>query len=530
MADMEFTQICKEILGIGKKLEKIEPDELRKIKTDIERISELVAANKTLFDTDKKDFDGKYNKIVEIIKTFDTLKAQIEEVLKSGTINDSAEALISTFSSKKIMALLNEAKGVVDEKFSTIHKNGITPWNSTLEYPAGAISVLNGKLYQAKTQNTNKKPSENKEIWRVIASEEWCEQTFLNKNEKIDAYTKQESDDKFVPKTELTDGLPIGAYLSYPSQKTIPAGFLIADGRSLKKSEYPELFNVLGYIYGGSGENFNLPNFADGKFMRSIGGNAAGLGVVQQDAIDVNSLQLRSIVTDNLGNRNVYGTTGNDYRAVQYTYSATGTDIAYKSVAGKEDKPIFATSKPANENRPLNMSVVVLIKAKDVISPSAGQIDKSIIATEAKAGVVKLKNSITAQQEDVAITEKAVSELFSQVDFRCAARVIFNGQGSVSIIDSKNISSIVKNGAGDYTIKFLKPMEDTNYYIFTSLEPFNTAGPNHVAHPQYQGIKRDSLRIITGYGATSFSDEIRVQVMIFIKSKIKRAKDEKDNL
>jgi len=171
----------------------------------------------------------------------------------------------------------------------------------------------------------------------------------------------------------------------------------------------------------------------------------------------------------------------------------------------------------ANENRPLNMSVVVLIKAKDVISPSAGQIDKTIVATEAKAGVVKLKNSITAQQEDAAVTEKAVSDLFSQIDLKCVVRVTFSGQGSVSIIDSKNISSIVKNGVGDYTIKFLKPMEDTNYYIFTSLEPFNTAGPNHVAHPQYQGIKRDSLRIITGYGATSFSDEARVQVMIFIK-------------
>lgn len=410
MADKEFTQICKEILGLSKKLEKIEPEELRKIKTDIERISEAITADKTLFDTNKKDFDGKYNKIAEIIKTFDTLKAQIEEVLKSGTINDSAEALISTFSSKKIMDLLNEVKGVVDEKFSTIYKNGITPWSSSLDYPAGAISVVDGKLYQAKSENINKNPSENKEIWHVIASEEWCEKTFLNKNEKIDAYTKQESDEKFVPKTELTDGLPIGAYLSYPSQKTIPAGFLLADGRSLKKSEYPELFNVLGYIYGGSGENFYLPNFSDGKFMRSIGGNAAALGAAQGDAIDINSLQLRSIVTDNLGNRNVYGTTGNDYRAVQYTYSNTGADIAYKSVAGREDKPIFATSKPANENRPYNMAVVVIIKAKNVNTPTAGQIDKTILATEAKSGIVKLKNSITAKQEDAAVTEKAVAE------------------------------------------------------------------------------------------------------------------------
>lgn len=399
MADKEFTQICKEILGIGKRLEKIEPEELRKIKADIEKISELVAANKTLFDTDKKDFDGKYNKIAEIIKTFDTLKAQIEEVLKNGTINDSAEALISTFSSKKIMDLLNEAKRAIDEKFSIIHKNGITPWSSSLDYPAGAISVFDGKLYQAKSENINKKPSENKEIWHVMASEEWCEKTFLNKNEKIDAYTKQESDGKFALKNELTDGLPIGAYLSYPSQKTIPASFLIADGRSLKKSEYPELFNVLGYIYGGSGENFNLPNFSDGKFMRSIGGNAAGLGVVQQDAINTKKLQIRSLTTDNAGTRYIYGTnTTSDFRGVAFTYSNTGSDLEYKSVAGKDNADIFSSTKKADETRPYNMAVVVIIKAKNVNTPTAGQIDKTILATEAKSGIVKLKNSITANK------------------------------------------------------------------------------------------------------------------------------------
>ena len=193
MVDKEFTQICKEILGIGKKLEKIEPDELKKIKTDIERISEAVTADKTLFDTNKKDFDGKYNKIAEIIKTFDTLKAQIEEVLKSGIINDSTEALISTFSSKKIMDLLNEAKRAIDEKFSIIHKNGITPWSSSLDYPAGAISVFDGKLYQAKSENINKNPSENKEEWRVLASEEWCDATFFKKTDKIDTATEQKA-------------------------------------------------------------------------------------------------------------------------------------------------------------------------------------------------------------------------------------------------------------------------------------------------------------------------------------------------
>ena len=194
--------------------------------------------------------------------------------------------------------------------------------------------------------------------------------------------------------------LPIGSYINYPTQRVIPAGFLIADGRSLKKSEYPELFNVLGYIYGGSGENFNLPNFADGKFMRSIGGNAAGLGVVQQDAFQGHFHKWRDSTTVVGWTYNVVGNTSNHF----------GNRDNASAVAEPKSDGVNGEPRTANETRPLNMSVVVLIKAKDVISPSAGQIDKSIVATEAKAGVVKLKNSITAQQEDAAVTEKAVRE------------------------------------------------------------------------------------------------------------------------
>ena len=224
----------------------------------------------------------------------------------------------------------------------------------------------------------------------VLATRKWSDATFLKKTDKIDAYTKRESDDKFALKTELTDGLPIGAYLSYPSQKTIPAGFLIADGRSLKKAEYTELFDVIGYKYGGSGQNFNLPNFADGKFMRGIGGNAAALGVVQQDEIKSH--------THGIGQQPGVGQSNN---------GGTGGFIGQNSY-------IQSGATGGNETRPYNMAVVVIIKVKNVNTPIAGQIDKTILATETKAGITKLKNSITAKQEDAAVTEKAVSDFVEQ--------------------------------------------------------------------------------------------------------------------
>ncbi len=39
--------------------------------------------------------------------------------------------------------------------------------------------------------------------------------------------------------------------------------YVIADGRSLLSTTYPDLFAILGYTYGGSGSSFNLPDMQD---------------------------------------------------------------------------------------------------------------------------------------------------------------------------------------------------------------------------------------------------------------------------
>lgn len=39
-----------------------------------------------------------------------------------------------------------------------------------------------------------------------------------------------------------------------------PSGWLICNGRSLVVATYQDLFNKIGYRYGGSGANFNIPN------------------------------------------------------------------------------------------------------------------------------------------------------------------------------------------------------------------------------------------------------------------------------
>ena len=56
------------------------------------------------------------------------------------------------------------------------------------------------------------------------------------------------------------DSMPIGSIILFAGE-TIPTGWLICDGDTLNEEEYPELFDVIRYKYGGSGLDFNLPNF-----------------------------------------------------------------------------------------------------------------------------------------------------------------------------------------------------------------------------------------------------------------------------
>ena len=58
------------------------------------------------------------------------------------------------------------------------------------------------------------------------------------------------------------DSIPVGAILPYGAGgNTPPEGFLICDGSLLATTgTYEALFAIIGYLYGGSGDVFALPN------------------------------------------------------------------------------------------------------------------------------------------------------------------------------------------------------------------------------------------------------------------------------
>lgn len=68
---------------------------------------------------------------------------------------------------------------------------------------------------------------------------------------------------------DMWDGLiPVGGII-FVAKGTPPDGFLFCDGSSLLISDYSSLYSVIGTLFGGNGNNFNLPDLRN-KFLRGI--------------------------------------------------------------------------------------------------------------------------------------------------------------------------------------------------------------------------------------------------------------------
>ena len=370
---------------IASNVEKINKtsDLLAEAKSILETIKPIEQKAQTALET-LANSQNKFTELDALKTTLLELKKSLEKISTNGLINDTSASATTTYSSVKIDSLL-VAKLDASEK-----NNYVSLENGKIKselLPDINATTLNGKssdVFELKIESTSKyntlsqgistletslnsglnslsnslkdKIASNlKGVANGLATLDNSGKVPNSQLPKIDTYTKQESDNKFALKTELQKAIPVGSYLLYSSNTNTPDGFLRCDGSALDKNTYAALFTVLGYTYGRSGDKFLLPNFADGKFMRGTGGNAAVLGTAQGDAI-----------------RNITGAISS------YDGGALPASVkrgAFKPISGGGAVPTGANGSgayhifdaslvvpTANENRPYNMAVVVLIK------------------------------------------------------------------------------------------------------------------------------------------------------------------------
>lgn len=103
----------------------------------------------------------------------------------------------------------------------------------------------------------------------------------------------------------LGSDIPVGVVLQFSGKDTmIPDGFLICDGSSLLRTDYPDLFNVIGTTYGSADNtHFNLPNIK-GKTIVSLDSNDNDFNKLGKTVGE----KIHSLTTDELPSMDVHMT------------------------------------------------------------------------------------------------------------------------------------------------------------------------------------------------------------------------------
>lgn len=159
---------------------------------------------------------------------------------------------------------------------------------ATTAYVQLHVADLNAAIALRATINSPTLTGEPKSVTPLVAdvSTKIATTEFvLNKINSIlpSYYTKSESNDLLsvvtsarvagdsnlqaqVDELKQMKGIPVGTVMHYAAA-VVPVGWLKCNGAILSKLAYPQLFDKIGYTYGGSGNDFRLPDLR-GEFLR----------------------------------------------------------------------------------------------------------------------------------------------------------------------------------------------------------------------------------------------------------------------
>ena len=138
-------------------------------------------------------------------------------------------------------------------------------------------------------------------------------------------------------------------------------GWMLCDGRALEPSEYPELFAVLGYLYGngsGSTSSFRIPDYR-GLFLR---GADAGAGMDPQAADRVGPAGVSTF--DGVGSLQCDAFEDHTHNYDSVALSGTSAQGSTAGVSATQ-QPTTSPNAPARfgpETRPKNVAVNYILR------------------------------------------------------------------------------------------------------------------------------------------------------------------------
>ena len=166
-------------------------------------------------------------------------------------------------------------------------------------------------------------------------------------------------------------GIPLGTILPY-SANTLnpPEGFLFCDGSAISRAMYPDLFALIGTLYGsGDGSTtFNLPNLTGGKFLEGTGSagtsKSAGLPNIEAGTETYGLAAIASGTTKGTGAANL----SSSVTGYGFPQSGAYTSTKYWTFDASLSNPIYGNSETV---QPSSVTVRYIIKVFDSAGSSA---------------------------------------------------------------------------------------------------------------------------------------------------------------
>ena len=131
--------------------------------------------------------------------------------------------------------------------------------------------------------------------------------------------------------TATPSSIPAGALLHF-GMASPPLGWLACDGTSYQVALYPGLFNAIGYLFGGSGPNFNVPD-AKGRTLASLDAGAGRLSFATAVGASGGE-QAHSLSADENGPHNHFGNTGGQSNDHTHGYQQANSATSNPYVVG----------------------------------------------------------------------------------------------------------------------------------------------------------------------------------------------------
>ncbi len=255
----------------------------------------------------------------------------------------------TTVTNSQGLFVLNVGQGNIDiGQFSTIN------WSDSLKFMQVEIDTTNSKT-----------------VWRDIGTQQMLSVPFALNARKADSANV------------ASNGVPVGTVEAFAGDTSkIPNGWLLCDGRKLVSSsaQYANLFNVIGYIWGGSQLSgfFQVPSTA-GLFLRGASNGPKPIaGLSETDPDRLSRIAIGAGGTGNIGDKvgslELDAFQGHKHRLFAINNSTNGSMglsassgnntgwTAQNTMSGYDADEAYGSPRLSAETRPMNVYINYIIK------------------------------------------------------------------------------------------------------------------------------------------------------------------------